>query len=105
LLDNAQISVGLLPDVMWNMTWDEYGRACQAQEMREIREWQRTRQLGEWNAAFAGVDLRKELGNKRLLELPTDQPNLPRIGGKIETEEEFFARMAASGLIPAKKKK
>lgn len=90
-MDYALGEVGLRPRDFWRMTWEEYERTWRGYELRQTREWERTRQLGEWAAAFNGVDLDKELKGKRLLTLSTDRPPMT----SKETNEEFLARMAA----------
>ncbi|GAB2958975.1 hypothetical protein GCM10027048_27700 [Hymenobacter coalescens] len=87
----------MLPDVLWRMTWNDYARAVRGYQTRQAREWERTRQLGEWVAAFAGVDLTKELKGKRLLSLPTDPPP-KKEAVPTETPEQFMARMKANNF-------
>ncbi|SDY97506.1 hypothetical protein [Hymenobacter psychrophilus] len=77
------------------MTWPEYDAACRGYRLRQAREWERTRQLGEWTAAFNGVDLRKELRGRRLLELPTDEPRQSPVKGGKGLKEYRDQRSAA----------
>ncbi|WP_135435868.1 hypothetical protein [Hymenobacter fodinae] len=82
-----------MPDQFWaaDFTWNDLERASRGYQLRQTREWERTRQHGEWMAAFWGVDLKKELKGRRLLDLSTDPaPAKPK-----ETDTEFLARMAS----------
>lgn len=81
------------------MSWPEVEHACRGYELRQTRDWERTRTSGEWLASFLGVDLKKELakkGRKRLLDLPTDTVDT---SAPAETNEEFLARMAAANYF------
>lgn len=88
----------MLPDQLWAMTWNDYERAVRGYHLRQVREWERTRQSAEWTAAFLGVDLKKALKGRRLLELPTD-PVRSASGPKAETDDEFMARMKANNFF------
>lgn len=80
------------------MTWADYERAIRGYELRQVREWERIRQAAEWSASFLGVDLKKQLakhGRKRLIDLPTDSGK----AAKVETDEDFLARMAANNYF------
>lgn len=107
-MDFALGELGLRPDEFWALSWPEYDAACRGYQTRQVREWERTRQLGEWMAAFAGVDLNKELRGRRLLDLPTDTPRpaVPARNGQSLKEYRDqrsaaqLARLQAQALSP-----
>lgn len=102
-MDYAFGELGLRPREFWRLTWEEYDRLKAGYQLRQIREWERTRQHAEWMAAFLGVNLKKELRGKRLMDLPTDTKK-QRSAAEVQSAKAFRDEIEARALAKAQKK-
>lgn len=62
--------IGLLPETFWNMTWDEYSRACDGFSHRQELAWEQTRYIA---AMTYNANSRKSKTPQQLVPLNLDK--------------------------------
>ena len=89
--------MGLLPEIFWDLTWEEYEYQVKAYNTRLARSWEPTREL----MVFIGNMFRGEkdpaINKYEFMPLLTD-PAQPEPEKPKESDADFWARMAANNF-------
>jgi predicted amidophosphoribosyltransferase len=74
----------LLPDVFWNMTWNDYHRACSGFHHRAELQWEQTRYLA---ALIFNANSKKSKTPQQLVPLNLDKKRKKQ--GGVTTQEDI----------------
>lgn len=96
MLEEALSVVGLRPDEFWRMTWDEYEYVRHAHEIQQQQAMVAPR-FTAWHMARMWTGETATLQQFMSLPLVDDAPAVS--AAPVETNDEFFARLAKQGLI------